>query len=272
MGSLGGAKANLAFATRAALALKEQEEQSSNYHVQQANVVAPMATLSSFTTYNPLLLQRPIVYEDKPAYGAGKRDIDFIIPAIIAITIFQGAVMGMGRSVAGEKREGSLTRVFLTPTSNATIILGTLLFYVLFEIFRSSFLILIAVSLFHIKIEGSLLALFVIVSIYAAVSTGIGMFLSSLVSSEQQYMGVSMLVSMPTIFLAGAFFPVQAMPKALQAIAVVLPVTYAAEALRGIMIKGFSLATVSVPTIVLCLFLALSLGGCFMVFKREIDR
>jgi len=58
------------------------------------------------------------------------------------MTLFQGAVMGMGRAVAGEKREGSLTRVFLTPTSNITIITGTLLFYIIFEMIRASFLII----------------------------------------------------------------------------------------------------------------------------------
>ena len=180
--------------------------------------------------------------------------------------------MGMGRAIAGEKREGSLTRVFLTPTSNATIILGTLMFYMCFEIFRSSFLVLLAMNLFHIKIEGSLLAIFSVIVIYAGVAVGIGMMISSMVKSEEQYFAFSMLVSMPTIFLAGVFFPLQAMPKALQGMATLLPVTYAADALRGIMIKGFSIFTVSYDVFILVLFFAFVLGGCLIAFKREIDR
>jgi len=246
-------------------------QQTHEYQYYYDNVVVPEQQISNFKNYNTNALLQPLSYNEKPAYGTGKQAIDFLIPSIIALTIFQGAVMGMGRAVAGEKREGSLTRVFLTPTSNVTIILGTLLFYIIFEVFRSSFLILIAMSLFHIKIEGSLIAIGAILVVYAGVSTGIGMFLSSLVNTEQQYMGVSMLVSMPTLFLAGAFFPIESMPKFLQGLAGLLPVTYAGDALRGVMIKGFSLATIWYPLLMLCIFLAVTLGAVFMVFKREID-
>ncbi len=239
--------------------------------VYQAAVLGPVATLDRFSAAPLTPLLQPLVYAEKDAYGSGKRAIDYLIPAIIALTIFQGAVMGMGRAIAGEKREGSLTRVFLTPTSNATIILGTLLFYILFEIFRSSFLILIAQSTFHVRIEGSLLSIFVIVLVYAGVSTAIGMVISTLAKTEQQYMGLSMLVSMPTIFLAGVFFPIQAMPKLFQTMAAFLPVTYAAEALRGVMVKGFSLWGVLTPVLILCLFLAVTVGVVFLVFKRDIE-
>ena len=242
-----------------------------DFQFQKENLKEPADEIQRFASYSPNSLLEPLDYEEKPAYGTGKRTIDFLIPSIIALTIFQGAVMGMGRAVAGEKREGSLTRVFLTPTSNVTIILGTLLFYIIFEIFRSSFLIFLAMNLFHIRIEGSLFAVFFIVVIYAGVSTAIGMLMSSMVKSEQQYLGISMLISMPTVFLAGAFFPVQAMPKFLQGVAAFLPVTYAGNALRGIMIKGFSLATVSYEIFVLMAFLALTLGAVFLVFKREIE-
>jgi len=242
-----------------------------DYQFQKDNIIEPMNSIKDFVSYTPDGLLEPLAYEEKPAYGTGKRTVDFIIPSIIALTIFQGAVMGMGRAVAGEKREGSLTRVFLTPTSNVTIILGTLLFYIIFEIFRSSFLILLAMNLFNIKIEGSLLAVFFIVIVYAGVSTAIGMLLSSMVKSEQQYLGVSMLVSMPTVFLAGAFFPIQAMPKFLRGVAAFLPVTYAGNALRGIMIKGFSLITISYEIFILLVFLVLTVGAVFIVFKRDIE-
>ena len=82
---------------------------------------------------------------------------------------------------------------------------------------------------------------------------------------------MAMLVSLPTMFLAGAFFPVQAMPKILQAIATILPATYAGEALRGVMVKGFPLGMILVPLGILLLFLAILLTGVFLVFKRNIE-
>lgn len=254
-------------------AVEENQKLNSvqEYKFQKDNLIGPAGNIKEFTGYSPNNLLKPLAYKEKPAYGTGKRNIDFLIPSIIALTIFQGAVMGMGRAVAGEKRDGSLTRVFLTPTSNVTIILGTLLFYIIFEIFRSSFLILLAMNLFSIKIEGSVLTVFIIVVVYAGVSTAIGMFLSTLVRTEQQYFGMAMLVGMPTVFLAGAFFPIQAMPKFLQGVAAFLPVTYAGDALRGVMIKGFSLITVFYDLAVLLVFLALTVGAVFLVFRRDIE-
>ena len=235
------------------------------------NVAGSANTIRIFTHSKIENVLRPLVLEEKPAYGTGKRAIDFLIPSLIALTLFQGAVMGMGRAVAGEKRDGSLTRVFLTPTSNVTIIIGTITFYVLFELLRAAFLIAIATMLFNTHIEGSILLILLILVIYVSISIAIGMIISSLVKTEQQFISMAMLVSLPTIFLAGAFFPVQAMPKVLQAIATILPATYAGEALRDVMVKGFPLGMTLVPLGILLLFLALLLTGVFLVFKRDIE-
>ncbi len=242
-----------------------------DYRSVEQNVKGPVATIEDFASTDPGSILMPVRYQEKPAYGTGKRPIDFLIASIIALTIFQGAIMGMGRAVAGEKREGSLTRVFLTPTSNITIVLGTLLFYILFEIFRSAFLILVSIIIFKIAVEGSLLLIVLIIVIYAGVSTAIGMIISSLVRTEQQYFAMSMLVSMPTIFLAGVFFPLQAMPRVMQILAAFLPVTYAGQALNGVMTKGFGFGLVMYPIIILTIFLAVIIGMLFAVFKRDIE-
>ncbi len=268
---VGIASQNVAVIARTATAADKQAQAKQEYYNYNENVVKPVSVIKVFTRYKSGNLLRPLTYEEKPAYGTGKRAVDFLIPTIIALTIFQGAVMGMGRAVAGEKREGSLTRVFLTPTSNTTIVSGTLLFYILFELFRSAFLIAVSMLIFNIRIEGSILLIALILIIFTAISTSIGMILSSIVKTEPQYMAVAMLVSMPTMFLAGAFFPLQAMPRALQILASLLPVTYAGEALRGVMIKGFSIQYILYPLCILLLFLICAVTLVFVAFKRDIE-
>jgi len=236
-----------------------------------SKVTKPLITIQMFTKSNTGNIIRPVSIQNKPAYGTGLKAIDFLIPSLIALTLFQGAVMGMGRAVAGEKREGSLTRVFLTPTSNMTIIFGTISFYVLFELVRATFLILFSIVVFNIKIQGSLFLIALILLLYITISIAIGMILSSIVKTEQQFQAMAMLISLPTIFLSGAFFPLQSMPKVMQAIANFIPVTYAADALRGVMVKALPLAMLSYPLIILFVFLVLSLGGVITVFKRDIE-
>jgi len=216
------------------------------------------------------VLLEPVAYEEKAAYAQGRKAIDFLLPAIIAMVIFQGATMGMGRALAGEKKDGSLTRVFLTPTSNATILTGTMLFYAFFEGFRSSFLVFAAMVLFGVTLKGSLLVTLLIIMIFAAGCTALGLLLSALANSQEQYMAISMLVSLPTMFLSGVFLPVQTMPPILQGLAELLPLSYAATALRGVMIKGFDLGVVMPQVLILIGFAIAFIAIALVVFKREI--
>jgi len=227
-------------------------------------------TLEEIAANASMASSDPIVISMVEPYGSGRKGLDFLIPSIIALIVFQGAVMGMGRAIAGERRDGSLTRVFLTPTSNVTIISGTLLFYIIFETIRSSFIVFIAMLIFGVTIKGSIFSIVFIIAIYAAGATGVGMILSVLSKSQEQYMALAMLVTLPTIFLAGVFIPVETMPNAIQGATHVLPITYASDALRGIMIKGFELNLVVPDVIFLSAFAVLMLGLSVLLFKREL--
>jgi|GEM_PF-210568 len=203
-------------------------------------------------------------------YGYGRRGIDFLLPSMLALIIFQGATMGLGRAIAGERKDGSLTRVFLTPTSNTTIIFGTQLFYLILETVRSSAVILVAVMVFGVTVTGNPLDIIVVIGLFAMGATGVGMVLSVLTHTQEQYMAVGMLVSMPMMFLSGVFFPIQTMPEILQGVAGVLPITYAADALRGVMVKGFTLGQVMPDVMVLTAFSLITLALSIFMFKREI--
>ena len=203
-------------------------------------------------------------------YGYGRRAIDFLLPSILAMIIFQGASMGLGRAIAGERKDGSLTRVFLTPTSNVTIILGTQIFYLLLETVRSSLIIFAAMVLFGVSVTGSLWDIVFIICLFSLGATGIGMVLSVLTKTQEQYMALGMLISMPMMFLSGAFFPIQTMPAILQAFAQFLPITYASDALRAIMVKGFTLYQVVPDITVLAAFGIFTLTLTLLMFKREL--
>lgn len=203
-------------------------------------------------------------------YGTGRRGLDFMLPNILALIIFQGAVVGLGRAIAGERKDGSLTRVFLTPTSNVTIIAGTQLFYMIIETIRSSLIVFIAAALFGVLIKGSMIDVLVIICIYALGATGVGMLLSVMAKSQEQYMALSMIVTLPMMFLGGVFFPIQTMPPILQGVTKILPLTYAADALRGIMIKGFTLGQIIPDITFLIGFGVVTIGLSTLIFKREL--
>jgi len=203
-------------------------------------------------------------------YGYGRRGIDFLLPSILALVIFQGATMGLGRAIAGERKDGALMRVFLTPTSNITIILGTQFFYLLLETVRSSLIIFVAIALFGVSISGNILDIIFIVALFSMGATGVGMVLSVITNNQEQYMAVGMLISLPMMFLSGVFFPIQTMPPFLQSFAQFLPITYASDALRGVMVKGFALHQVLPDIAALAVFGLATLTLSILLFKREV--
>lgn len=213
---------------------------------------------------------QPISLFEIQPYGSGRPGLDFLLPSILALIGFQGAVMLLGRAVAGERQDGSLTRVFLTPTSNFTIIVGTLLFYIIFETLRSMFIVFLAIVMFGVTVKGSFALIFLVVFIYAAGATGLGMVLSVLSRSQEQYMAISMLVTLPSMFLSGVFLPIETMPPVIQGVTYMLPITYAAEALRGIMIKGFEIWQIIPDITFLAGFAIATIVLSLTLFKREL--
>ncbi|VVB73216.1 ABC-2 family transporter protein [uncultured archaeon] len=221
---------------------------------------------SELSSANPAQLSMSVI----EPYGSSRPSIDFLLPSMLAMTVFQGATAGLGRAIAGERKDGSLTRVFMTPTSNTTIIVGTQLFYLGLEIARSIMLIIAATLMFGVTMKGSFLDMIPIIVIYAMGAVGIGMVISVLSKNQEQYMAFSMLITIPTMFLSGVFLPIQTMPPALQSLASVLPITYAADAFRAIMIKGFTIGAVVPDLVFLTAFAFVTVAASLVVFKREL--
>lgn len=180
--------------------------------------------------------------------------IDFLAPAIIVMMIFFGAGQGTGRALAGEKEEGTLDRLAMTPASAKDIIAGKTLYATGVQLVRSLIIILAVIFLFGVTMNGSWLLVGLIVVLMAIASVGLGLFLSAISEDEASYSEISMLVVPPAIFVTGIFFPVSAMPSFLQFIAYIYPLTYANTAIRRVMLLGAGIGDVGVNLLILAIF------------------
>jgi ABC-2 type transport system permease protein len=82
-------------------------------------------------------------------------------------------------------------------------------------------------------------------------------------------MQINMLVTMPSMFATGVFFPLSSAPQWMQYIAYCLPLTYAIDALRIIMVKGQGLSAISTDLIILSLFAIITFTAGVRLFRRE---
>ena len=196
--------------------------------------------------------------------------IDFLVPAVLGMTVMMSCMMGMGATIAGERETGELARLFMTPTSVSTVIGGKIAAKLLIELARALILIFMAIILFNVSIKGGILQTFIVLVIGALCFVGFGIMLSARTSTQEDYAQIVMPFSMPMMFVSGVFYPIETMPWILQKIAYIFPLTYLNDAMRAIMLKGQSLGDVWLDLVVLLGFTVLFFIIGVKRFNRDV--
>ncbi len=196
--------------------------------------------------------------------------LDFLVPAIIGMTVLFGCVFGMGEIVAGERERGELARLFMTPTSVTTVIGGKIISKLVQETGRGIILIVAAILLFGIIINGSIVLTVLLIILGALCFIGFGIMVSARVSSQEDFQQIVMPITMPMMFISGVFYPIETMPWIFQKIAYILPLTYVNDALRAVMLKGAGVGDIWLDIVVLLGFTALFFFLGVTQFNRDI--
>ena len=196
--------------------------------------------------------------------------IDFLLPGVLAMTMFMSSMMTMGNSIAGERERGELSRLFMTPTYVSSVRSGKIISQVVRELIRALVLIIAAMLLFNVMIKGNLLLLVLVILIAVLCFVGFGMMFSATAKTQEDYIQIVMPVAMPMMFICGVFFPTETMPWILQKIALFLPLTYANDAFRAVMLKGAGLGSIAFDLIVLLAFALLFFIVGIVRFNRDV--
>jgi ABC-2 type transport system permease protein len=196
--------------------------------------------------------------------------MDFLLPGVLAMTMSMSAMMTMGDSIAGERERGELARLFMTPTSVSTVIGGKIISQLVREMIKTIILIVVAVLLFNVVINGNPVLLFLVLLMSTLCFVGFGMMFSATAKTQEDYIQMILPIAMPMMFICGVFFPTETMPWVLQKVAYFLPLTYANDALRAVMLQGASFNLVAFDLLILLLFTLLFFTVGVMRFNRDI--
>ncbi|NMC09743.1 MAG: ABC transporter permease [Methanothrix sp.] len=165
--------------------------------------------------------------------------IDYITPGVLLqSTIFVSVFYGL--TIVWERETGILKRLLVAPSSRYATVIGraiasgvraTVQALIIFPV-----AILLGVKFISnpLYILAAFLMLFMISGGFAALS----IFVASLMKTRERFMGIGQAMIMPLFFASNALYPISLMPPFLQSIAFVNPLTYAVDAVRGLMISG----------------------------------
>lgn len=211
----------------------------------------------------------PVTTEASFVYAKDARYIDFFVPGIMAFAALMFTTLLTLLSFVGERTSGTLTRLLVTPVRGSEIVCGYALAFGLVATVQGAILLLVAILLFDVLVVGSLALAFLVVILVAIDAMSLGILLSSAAKRELQAVQMIPLVVFPTFLLSGIFVPVESLPGWLRPFAYLIPPTYAVDALRDIMLRGWGFERVWLPMAALVGFGALFLAVAATQLNRN---
>jgi len=203
-----------------------------------------------------------------PIYGLNAEFIDFFVPGILAFVVYLLTTILTLITFVAERSNGTLERVLATPVTEGEVVLGYAVTFGTFGILQVALLLAIAILVFNIIVVGNVMVAFLAVAILAIACQALGILLSSLAKRPEQAIQFFPFVILPAFLLSGVFWPIQAIPYWLRPFSYLVPPTYAVEACRAVMLKGWGLDKVWPDLLVLVLFAVLFLVMAVWTLKR----
>lgn len=201
----------------------------------------------------------PIKVNSDPVYGQDTEFIDFFVPGIMAFVVYLLTTLLTLLAFVGERTTGTLERLFATPIEESEIVGGYALTFGIIGTFQAAFLLLIGILMFKITVLGNVFLAFAVVALLAVVSQALGIMLSSLAKREAQAVQFIPFIILPVFLLSGVFWPIQAIPVWLRPLSYLVPPTYAVDACRSVLLKGWDIGKIWPDIMALVLFAALFL-------------
>jgi ABC-2 type transport system permease protein len=173
-----------------------------------------------------------------------KEILNSTLPAILATLILFFGFLLSGIAFLRERSQGTRERLMASPVSRLDILVGYLLGFLLFALVQTLILFFYAVYVLKAEFRGELWQIIVFQILIGILSVCLGIFISAFARNEFQMVQFIPLLIVPQIFLCGLLFPVATMPDYLQWLANVLPLTYAVEGIRALMLQGKDLVNI----------------------------
>jgi ABC-2 type transport system permease protein len=164
-------------------------------------------------------------------YNPKERFIDYVIPGIIGLILQLLTVTLMACTIARERESGTLYQLMVTSLQRGEIVIGKILPYLGVSIVIIAVIAFVAGFQFHVPFYQPP-ALMLICLLFLLCSLGLGLLISAFSKTQTQAIQFSVFFLLPVFVLSGAFAPLEQLPKAIQYLSEIFPLTHFCRAFR----------------------------------------
>ncbi|TDR40384.1 ABC-2 type transport system permease protein [Tahibacter aquaticus] len=213
----------------------------------------------------------PAAMEIVNFYNPERRAPVNTVPGLVGVILTMTMVMFTAMALVRERERGNLEMLIATPVSPWELTLGKVLPFIGIGLVQVSLVLALGKLIFAVPLRGSLLQIYLAALLFILASAALGVFLSTLARSQFQAMQMAFFTFLPQILLSGFMFPYAGMPRAAQWLSEILPMTHFLRLIRGIALRGASLADLWPEMAALAAFSAVVLSIAVMRVSKRLD-
>lgn len=206
-------------------------------------------------------------------YNPELKSVYGFIPGLMALILMLISAMMTAITITKEKEMGTMELLLVSPLRPVLIITGKIVPYILLSFINALLILGFGHFLFNVPILGNTVLLLLESVIFILTALSLGILISTLTSSQQTAMMISLGgLLMPTVLLSGFIFPLASMPWPLRWIANLIPAKWFILILKDIMLKGSGWRQVWDETLILLIMTILFTGLSIQKFKIRLDK
>jgi ABC-2 type transport system permease protein len=195
----------------------------------------------------------------------------FNVPGVIGMILYFITTLLTASSIVRERERGTIEQLIVTPIRSWELVVGKILPYSILALIDMVEVLVIGHLWFKVPIKGDLGLIFALSGLFLISSLGIGLFASTIANTQQEAFITVMVTMLPSIFLSGFFFPIEAMPQPLQYVSAIVPLRYYLIIIRALLLKGVGLGALQNEVLALTAFAVVIMGIAALRFRKRLD-
>jgi ABC-2 type transport system permease protein len=181
--------------------------------------------------------KRMIQMEERMWFNEDLDNAQYMIPGIIAVLVTIISMMLSSINLVREKEIGTLEQLMVTPLKRHELLLGKILPFLILTFVEMGLVLIFGQIIFSVEVKGSYLLLSGLAFLFLFTTLGLGIFISTITSTQQQAMFVSWFFMVFMIMISGFFIPIDNMPDFMQKLTYLSPMRYFLYIVRDIIQK-----------------------------------
>jgi ABC-2 type transport system permease protein len=195
----------------------------------------------------------------------------YMLPGIMGVILTMTMVMITSMAIVRERERGTLEQLLVTPLRTWELLLGKIIPYILVGYVQTTVSLLVGTAVFSLPMRGSIPLLYGLTTFFIIASLTLGLLISTMARTQMQAMQMSFLIFMPSVLLSGFIFPRESMAAIFYAISSLMPMTYYVQILRGILLRGNTLALLWPQVFALLTLIIVTFGLAMKKFSRTMN-